>query len=127
MTGPRFPLVLIPRLSTYVGAGAFLTLPLDVSAFESATVHFWSSQLIGTAPTVTAVYEESTDLEEWKPCENGGPFNPAAETETTLQFTFKKRFMRLKVDLSGTDPGGTFYAIGHCDARERTHESAKIG
>lgn len=117
MAGRRFPLVLIPRYTTYVADGHFSTVGLDVSRFESAVVHVWRGVLIGTTPTMSVTFEESTDHDEWTACTGGTTFSPSEDTEIQKELTLKKRFLRALVELGGTDVAVTSYAVGYLIAR----------
>ena len=40
MQGSMVPVVLLPRFTTFVGAGSFATAPLDVTEFDRLVVDF---------------------------------------------------------------------------------------
>ncbi len=117
MAGRLFPLVLLPRLTTLAGAGTFKTIGVDVSAFESAIVHVWRGNLRGTGPTILVGFEESEDQVSWFDCAGGAPFSPAADTETTVEVTLKRRYLRAVVTLGGTNVAVSMFAVGHLVSR----------
>ncbi len=123
MAGKLFPLVLLPRLTTLAGAGAFKTIGVDVSAFESAIVHVWRGTLRGTVPTILVGFEESEDLDRWTDCTGGTPFAPAADTETMVELTLKRRYLRAVVTLSGTNVAVSLFAVGHLVSRSMRRDA----
>jgi len=119
MAGELVPLVLLPRYSTYVGAGTFTTIGMEVSDYSKAIVNVWRGALTGTTPTFAVVFEESTDQENWTTCTSGSGGDPGPSTEAQYQPELNKRWFRIKVTLGGTDPAGTCWAIGFLEMRER--------
>jgi hypothetical protein len=117
MAGKLFPLVLLPRLTTLAGAGTYRTIGVDVSAFEGAIVHVWRGNLRGTAPTILVEFEESEDQVTWFDCAGGAPFDPAANAETTVELTLKRRYLRAVVTLTGTNVAVSLFAVGHLVSR----------
>ena len=117
MAGKLFPLVMLPRLTTLVGASTFRTPGVDVSAFEQAYVHVWRDDLRGTSPTILVGFEESEDQDVWTDVDGGDPFVPTANAETTVELTLARRYLRAVVTLSGTDVAATLFAVGHLVSR----------
>jgi hypothetical protein len=117
MAGKLFPLVLLARLTTLVGAGTFRTLGVDVSAFEKAIVHVWRGSLRGTGPGITVAFEESEDQNAWTACAGGEAFVPAANAETMVELTLKRRHLRAVVTLTGTNVAVSLFAVGHLVSR----------
>lgn len=103
-SGSLVPLVMIPRFTTYVGAGDYATAPLDVSAYGQAILTFWRGLLIdktvppgGSGATFTAHIEESHDAYEWTPI--GSPIT-ADDTSTNEKPVLSKRWFRMRVVLT---------------------------
>ena len=90
------PVVLVPRFTTVVGGGAFLSLPIDVSAYEEAEMSVWRSALIGTGSTITIDVEESTDRNTWETVP-GWDGDPGSGTEDRYTLKMTKRWMRAAV------------------------------
>ncbi len=117
MAGKRFPLVLVPRYSTYAGAGDFTTIGMEVTPFVSALVTIWRNSLNGTSPTCTFEFEESTDRTVWTTCSGGGAVDPGTDTEHLVSVELKKRYFRSRVKLGGTGVAASLYAVGYFTAR----------
>lgn len=99
--------VLIPRYSSYAGAGTFLTPPMNVRDFESANFIYTLSGALGViGPTVTVEVEESPDLSLWYPI-GAALFSGDVESRS-----FQFEWMRLKITLSGADPAFTCWCVG---------------
>ena len=119
MAGELIPLVLLPRYTTYAGASSFVTIAMDVTDYESAIVNVWRGLLIGTSPTFGITFQESTDQVTWSTCSGtSAGSDPGAETEAQYTATLKKRWFRVKVDLGGTDPIATCWAVGFLEERQ---------
>ncbi|MGQ0614159.1 MAG: hypothetical protein ACT4PV_10525 [Planctomycetaceae bacterium] len=119
MAGQKYPLTLIPRYTTYAGAGSFMTLPMDVSPFELATVNVWAGTVVGSSTSLEMRFEESTDQVIWATCTGGGTFTPTSGQETPKSITLNRRYFRAVVTLGGTNVGVTCYMIGYLIARQR--------
>ena len=104
MSGQLVPLVLIPRFSSYVGAGTFVTVGMDVSDYQKAIVNVWRGALTGSSPTFLISFEESTDQDSWSTCAGGTPADPGALTEAQYTPTLGKRWFRTKLVLGGSQP-----------------------
>jgi len=117
MAGKRFPVVLIPRYSTYAGANDFTTIGMEVTPFSSALITIWRNNLIGSSPTCTFEFEESTDRTVWTTCSGGGTTDPGADTQQEVSLDLRKRYLRAKVSLGGGGVAATLYAIGYFTAR----------
>lgn len=118
MAGELVPLVLLPRYSTYVGAHSFTTIGMEASNYSKAIVGVWRGNMTGTAPTFAVSFEESTDQNTWTTCTGGGSADPGADTEAQYQPTISKRWFRIKVQLGGTNPAASCWAIGFLEMRE---------
>lgn len=119
MAGELVPLVLLPRYSTYAGAGTFTTIGMEVPNYSSAIVNVWRGTIIGTSGTFAVVFEESTDQLTWSTCTNGSGGDPGADTEAQYTPTLSKRWFRIKVTTTGTDVSVSCWAIGFLEMRER--------
>jgi hypothetical protein len=119
MAGNLTPLVMLPRYTTYVGASTFTTIGMEVTDYSKAIVNVWRGQLVGTTPTIGFSFQESTDQINWTDCTGvTSPVDPGADTEDQYQPVLNKRWFRIKVELGGTDPSGTCWAIGFLEMRE---------
>jgi hypothetical protein len=126
MAGTLFPLVLLPRLTTLVGAGSFRTIGMDVSAFEGAILHLWRGGLRGTSPTILLAFEESDDQVVWTECDGGEEFAPSEETETTVEIAFAHRYLRAVVTLGGANVAVSLFAVGHLVSRSMRRDGAAV-
>jgi hypothetical protein len=119
MAGELVPFVLVPRFSSYVGADAFYTIAMDVTEYENAIVNIWRGKLIGTTPTLAFTFQESSDQVTWSTCAgtNVNAYDPGVDTEGQAVATLSKRWLRLKVNLGGTDPAATCWAVGFLEQR----------
>lgn len=108
MAGAESALVLIPRFTSFVGAGEFATAPLDVSGFGSAQIELWRGPLIGTPGMVTfrAYLEESLDGVSWQPpSASSQAHDPGASSSMVLSQIFSLRWFRVRVVLALNPPG----------------------
>jgi hypothetical protein len=112
------PFVLIPRYTSYVGenvaAEAFVTVPLDVSRFSLAVLTFWRGPLTGSGAGFSATFQTSHDADSW--------FNAAAavtsvDTCTKHEIALERRWLRVKIELSGTDAAISCWATGSLEER----------
>jgi hypothetical protein len=120
MAGELVPLVMLPRYSSYIGAGDFYTIGMEVSDYTSAIVNTWRGAMLGSSPTFGITFQESTDQVNWTTC--GGTTaasDPGASTEAQYTATLTKRWFRVKVTLGGTNPAVSCWAIGFLEMRER--------
>lgn len=100
-------ILLIPRYTAFAGAGTFLTAPMNVREYSRVLATFEEAGALGASgPTVLVYIEESPDLEIWN--EIGDSINDH-ETDTR-EFQFE--WMRLKLVVSGSDPGFTCWCVG---------------
>ena len=117
MAGVLVPLVLVPRYTTYHGATTFTTIGMEVTDYEKALVNVWRGPLSGGG-SYTVTFEESTDGTSWSTCTGATPGDPGLETETPYAPELNKRWFRIKITLTGTDPTVTMWAIGFLQMRE---------
>ena len=116
MNGALVPVVLLPRYSTYFGAGDFTTVPLNVEAYSKGTITLWRGRLLGTTPAFKAYFEDSHDTVTWT------PFNPSGEdpgnvSSMIVRFDLARRWLRVRIDLDGTQPAVTCWAVGTLELR----------
>lgn len=123
--GLQVPVVLLPRFTTLLGQAEdeFPTLPLDVTAFETARITLWRASMQGlSTPTAFFLFEESTDRLVWTPCEltsTSGETIPTHDTEKVVAFPFGRKWFRLRVRLVGGNPALTCWAQGFLIRRQR--------
>lgn len=118
MSGELVPLVLIPRYSSYTGAGTYTTIAMDVTDYQSAIVNAWRGVLNGGG-AYTLSFEESTDQNSWATCTNGSGGDPGEDTEAQYTPTITKRWFRAKLVLTGTEPVSvTTWAVGFLELRQ---------
>lgn len=119
MAGLLVPLVMLPRYSCYSGATVFTTIPIDVSAYDSIILSAWRGDLVGTAFKLTV--QESTDQStatSWTTVSGiSADSDPGEETEAKYTGTLTKRWLRLKLELTGTTPVVTCWALGFLQQR----------
>jgi hypothetical protein len=123
VAGKLFPLVILPRLTTLVGAGTFRTLGMDVAAFEGAILHVWRSDLLGVSPQITLAFEESDDQVLWTECDGGEAFVPTANAETMVEIELRRRYVRATATLSGNNIAVSLAATGHLVSRSLRRET----
>ena len=133
MAGEFVPVVMVPRYTSYVGGGQagvsgsqYMTIGMDVSAYQSATLSVWRSKLLGSTPTLKFFFEESSDQVTWSTCANtssSGEQPASAETEYQYSPTFKKRWFRVRIELATASPypadaAATCWVAGFFEQRE---------
>jgi hypothetical protein len=92
---------------------------MEVTDYSKAIVNVWRGPLLGAGATVEFTFEESTDQTTWTTCSGiSPPLDPGANTEMQYQPELNKRWFRIKVTLTGTDPSVTCWAIGFLEMRE---------
>jgi hypothetical protein len=122
MRGALVPLVLIPRFTSYIGEGTFVTNAMDVSAYASMAVEFWRGPLLGSAPaSFSATFEGSTDGVEWfNITPGGGAITGAGTTALYTLDPLTYRFLRISVVLVASDSDEaaiTCWAAGNFELR----------
>lgn len=117
MAGELVPLVLIPRYTTYAGVETFTTIGMEVTDYEKALVNVWRGPLAGGGAFVVT-FEESTDGTKWTTCTGATPGDPGEDTETQYTPSLNKRWFRVKIELTGTDPVVTAWGLGFLQMRE---------
>lgn len=118
MAGQLVPLALFRRFTTFSGVGAFATSALDVSKYAKALVTIWKG---GTTNSGNAkfTFEESTDQSDWTLCDNTPElYDPGDDTQRQVIADLKKRWFRLRVDVTGTSSSVTLWAVGFLEKRE---------
>jgi len=118
MSGELVPLVLLPRYTTYAGAGTYTTIAMDVTEYQTAIVNAWRGVLNGAGATFGISFEESTDQVNWTTCTNGSGGDPGPGSEAQYTPDLKKRWFRVKVVLTGTEPVTVMcWAVGFLEMR----------
>lgn len=113
------PAVLIPRFTSIVGSPqTFLTLPIDVSAYEKGQLTIWRGPLVGSAPIVSFSFLESTDRNVWSLVPSTSPDDPGADNETQYLLELTKRWLRVNIQVGGTNAGMTCWIQGFFLNRE---------
>ena len=124
MAGLNVPLVMIPRFTSYVGAAAYTTAPLDVSEYGSFVLTVWRGPLVGTpvsGAALSLVFEQSDDADVWSTFTGVSAITTAnANSVVTADLTM--RWFRAKVTL--TEDANhvvalTCWAVGNLVRRER--------
>lgn len=118
MAGELVPLVLIPRYSSFCGVGSFTTIAMEVTDYDGAKVNVWRGPLAGGG-TFQVAFEESTDGTNFSTCSGATPGDPGQDTETQYSPTLNKRWFRIKVTTTGSNPHVTCWAMGYLVMRER--------
>lgn len=123
MAGELVPLVMIPRYTTYAGNIAdFTTVGMDVTEYDSGIINFWRGQIVADSGTLTFKVncEESTDQNVWTVC-GGTSADTAVLENVEKQFvpTLSKRWFRVRVTVTGTNPVVSSWAVGYLVQRLR--------
>jgi hypothetical protein len=113
MIGPLVPVTMVPRFTSFVGPGTYVTVPLDVAAYESIALEYWrgvlgfdpSSGSPATRPSFAAYLEEAHDAylpdADWATLWSTTTPNASG----LVQVDLTRRFLRLRVVLaSKTNP-----------------------
>jgi hypothetical protein len=127
MAGELVPLVLLPRYTTYAGKITtpaiqyFTTIAMDVTQYETAIVNVWRGNMIGSTPSFTIWFEESTDQVTFSACTGSNPSGDAVSEDSETQFTLtlKKRWFRIKVLLGAANNVASCWAVGFLEERLR--------
>jgi len=118
MPGAQVPLVLFPRYTGLSGATKFKTAALDVNDYANAAVNLWRGKFLTGTTFFRSTFEESTDQINWTVC--GGTtasFDPGEDAEAQVVAHLQKRWFRLVLELTGTSPGVTCWAVGALERR----------
>lgn len=119
MIGELVPLVLIPRYTSFVGANEFTTTPFDAADFSTGSVRLWRGALLGTdSPTFLAFFETSNDKVVWTP-QNPSGDDPGANSAMPITLALGRRWLRVRVVLTGTNPAVTCMCAGTLTRRVR--------
>ena len=108
-------LILLPRFTTFAGAGEFATPPLNVRVYRAALIDLGVAGALGSpAATVTVVVQESPDLAHW---EDLTTLVVGDATEAGFGF----EWMRLLITVAGSDPAVTCWSVGTFLHRHAAH------
>jgi len=123
MTGEMVPLVVLPRFTSYVGAGTFSTAPMDVSEFTGGEVTFWRGPLVGGAAMApfTTHFEGSHDALNWTAV---SPPVTSANASSWFALPFPKRWFRVRVVLQADGSGVVGISLWLAGAIERRNPTA---
>lgn len=116
MKGTLEPIVLIPRFTSYAGAGDYTTVAMELREYVTATVTLWRGPLLGTSPTFKFWFEYSRDGVTWAKEPVGG-YDPGASAAMQISTGFPNRLFRIRVELGGTDPAVTCWCAGSIERR----------
>jgi len=117
MKGQLVPVALLPRYSSFFGAAAYATAPMNVEAYCKGTMTLWRGPLPGTStPTFKAYFEDSHDGVVWTPFNPSGE-DPGEDVAMVVRFDLQRRWLRVRVVLGGTDPAVSCFAVGNLELR----------
>lgn len=106
-------IILLPRFTSFAGEGTFLTAPLNVRQYGRAILYYAHVAALGASGTdVDVVVQQSPDLEIW--ADIGDPLGHDASEERGFRF----EWIRLKLVVTGLDPGFTGWCVGDFVRRE---------
>lgn len=114
--GRLVPVVMIPRFTSYIGISTkFVSVPLDVSDFATATLTVWRGPLLGSAsPSFELTVGSSQDGVTWTTEDTSDPGDNATDV---LTISIKRRYLRVSVELTGVDPAVTCWCVGALERR----------
>ncbi len=116
MRGSLVPFILIPRFTSYVGAGSYPSVPIELSEYASGAVTLWRGPLLGTSPDCEVWFELSRDGTIWSPMP-AVPFDPGDNGTVQCPVTTTNRLFRVRVELTGTNPAVTMWCAGALERR----------
>lgn len=118
MAGELVPLVMLPRYSTFAGATTFTTIAMDVTEYSKAILNVWRGPLSGGG-LYKFTCQESTDGVNWADCAGATwPVDPTSGVEAQYEAELRRRWFRVKLELTGTDPMTSTWAVGFLERRE---------
>lgn len=111
-------IVFFQRHTPLVGTTPMYTPPMDVGAYVGGVLTAWQGTGLGggSAATVAFTAQQSPDLEVWLDSTSLAP--PTADSEVSGSIAFQYRWMRLKAQVSGSDPGVACWLAGELVRRE---------
>ena len=122
MSGTVQKVVLLPRFTTFVGAGDFLTAPVNVRQFAQGLISVWRGResVVPGLDDFTVTLQESPDLEIWN---DVASLVPDANEELSATADFDLEWVRLKINLSldgspAQEPSVTCWAVANLVPRE---------
>jgi hypothetical protein len=125
MAGLYVPLVMIPRFTSYVGAGTYTTAPLEVSEYGSFVLTVWRGPLVGNPANgagLSLVFEQSDDAEIWSAF-SGISAITTANTNSVATTDLTMRWLRARMTLTEDSTNHvvamTCWASGNLVRRER--------
>lgn len=118
-TGPLTTVVLLPRYTSFLGAGEFTTAPLHCDRFSGGRLTVWRGPM-GGGTTYGLSVEESQDAETWVDAivsPHSSPVDPGAGDSLTFDIQMSLKWLRVKVELTGTDPAVSTWLTGGFETR----------
>ena len=119
MAGLLVPVVFLPRFTGLIGSTGFYTLPIDVAAYYELRLSLWRGPIVGTGTNFGVTASESIDREHWSAIAGGSNLDPGTDDEEEYVLALSKRWLRLLVQVGGTNPGTTCWAAGYLVKRVR--------
>ena len=116
MKGTLVPVALVPRYSSFFGPESYSTAPMNVEAYCKGTMTLWRGPLPGTTPTFLAYFEDSHDGLVWTPF-NGSGEDPGENLAMVVRFDLQRRWLRVRVVLTGADSAVSCFAVGSLELR----------
>lgn len=106
------PIVLLPRGTSFAGAGTYSTIGVSLRPFRVVRLDLWRGTLLGTgSPTFTAFLEESSDGVSWHDLSGGGIDPDTGGDAATVEVGC--RLFRARVVLTGTNPVVSCHIVGN--------------
>lgn len=121
MIGQQIPLILVPRYTSYMGAGDYLSAPIDVTPYSEGSVTVWRGELLGGGPPPPSFkfyVQVSTDAKAWSdwPLHVQGSndyVDPGTDATILAPFPCDRRWIRARVVLGGgSSPAVSCWAAG---------------
>jgi hypothetical protein len=101
MKGPLAEVVIFPRYTGFVGAGTYISVPVDLSGFDDIALDIWRGALLGD-PAEGAGFEmwleESQDAQQWTEVDLG--VTQPIDTPDAIdlyRFSTSRRWFRIRV------------------------------
>jgi hypothetical protein len=117
--GNSVPWLVFPRYTVMIGTTALYSEPVDVREFARVLLTGWQGTGLGTVgneATVEFTVQQSVDLSTWF---DGIPFGPAsADAEVSQESDLRSAWMRVKAEVTGSDPGVSLWLRGVLVRRE---------
>lgn len=109
MQQPVSRIILLPRYTAFAGATTFTGAPIWVRPYAQLILSLWRGSGLGSDAALQLQLHQSPDLESWSTL--GSPIAPSANQETTQPFSLGADWIKFRVDVTGSDPGITSWAV----------------